>query len=106
MCWFDLDLSNKPYKTLKYHKHAVRRTRFHPRCPLLATASDDGTVQIFHARVFTDLISNPLIVPVKVLRGHAVRRGLGVLDCDWHPHLPWVVSAGADGELLLWQNVP
>jgi ribosome biogenesis protein ERB1 len=47
-------------------------------------------------------MQNPLIVPLKVLRGHAVRSGLGVLDVRWHPTLPWLVSAGSDGEARLW----
>ena len=53
--WFDSELSSRPYKTLKYHAKAVRRAVFHPGgYPLMATASDDGTVHVFHARVFND----------------------------------------------------
>ncbi|KAF8761538.1 Ribosome biogenesis protein YTM1 [Rhizoctonia solani] len=53
LCWFDLELSSKPYKVLRYHSRAIR---------------DDGTVQVFHARVYNDLMTDPLIVPLKVLR--------------------------------------
>ncbi len=53
--WFDTELSSRPYKTLRYHAKAVRRAVFHPGgYPLMATASDDGTVHVFHARVFAD----------------------------------------------------
>lgn len=104
--WFDLDLSSKPYKTLKYHNKAVRSVHFHQRYPLLATAADDGAVHIFHARVFDDLMRNPLIVPVKVLRAHAVDDGLGVFSCHFHPTQPWVFTAGADGAVHLFQNIP
>ncbi len=41
--WFDLDLSSTPYKTLKFHEKAVRAVTFHPRYPLMASCSDDGT---------------------------------------------------------------
>jgi len=104
--WFDLDLGATPYKTLRYHTAGVRRVAFHQGgLPLMATASDDGTLHVFHARVFPgDFTQNPVIVPVKILRGHAVQGGLGVLDFAWHPTLPWVVSAGADGHIRLWRD--
>jgi ribosome biogenesis protein ERB1 len=106
--WWDSELSNKPFKTLRYHTKAVRRTTFHHGgYPLLATASDDGSVHIFHARIFNDFVQNPLIVPVKILKGHAVtKEGLGVLDCVWHPTQPWLVTAGADKTIQLWHNLP
>lgn len=75
---------------------------YHPSYPLFASCSDDGTINVFHGTVYSDLMQNPLIVPLKVLRGHAVRSGLGVLDVRWHPTLPWLVSAGSDGEARLW----
>lgn len=50
---------------------------------------------------FSDLMQNPLIVPVKVLKGHKVERNLGVLDCCFHPHQPWVFSSAADKTIRL-----
>ncbi|MCJ1478628.1 Ribosome biogenesis protein erb1 [Lambiella insularis] len=103
LLWHDLDLSVRPYKTLRYHEKAIRAVRFHQGgLPLFADASDDGTLQIFHGKVVGDLMENATIVPLKVLRGHQVRRELGVLDLDWHPREPWCVSAGADGTCRLW----
>lgn len=102
LCWFDLDLSSKPYKTLRYQTRAIRQVHYHRSYPLFASCSDDGTINIFHGTVYSDLLQNPLIVPLKVLRGHGVRNGLGVLDIKWHPTLPWLISAGADGEARLW----
>ena len=103
LLWHDLDLSDKPYKTLRYHQKAIRAVKFHQGgLPLFADASDDGTVQIFHGKVVGDLMENATIVPLKVLRGHAVKGALGVLDLDWHPRHPWCVSAGADGTCRLW----
>lgn len=100
--WFDLDFAAHPYKKLRYHTRAVRSVAFHPRMPLFATASDDGTVHVFHATVSSDLAQNALLVPLKVLRGHAVRDALGVLTVHWHPTLPWLYSGGADGDARLW----
>ncbi|OCH93615.1 BOP1NT-domain-containing protein [Obba rivulosa] len=102
LCWFDLELSDKPYKVLRYHSRALRSVHFHPTYPLFASSSDDGSIQIFHARVYNDLMTNPLIVPLKILRGHAVKDGLGVLQIRWCARQPWLVSAGADGEVAVW----
>ncbi|KIX95755.1 uncharacterized protein Z520_08463 [Fonsecaea multimorphosa CBS 102226] len=105
LLWMDLDLSPRPYKTLRFHDKAIRTVRFHPstnRYPLFADASDDGTIQVFHGQVTSDMMSNAQIVPLKVLRGHKITGGLGVLDLDWHPQLPWLVSAGGDGTCRLW----
>lgn len=103
LLWHDLDLSVRPYKTLRYHKKAIRAVKFHQGgLPLFADASDDGSLQIFHGKVVGDLMENATIVPLKVLRGHQVKKELGVLDLDWHPREPWCVSAGADGICRLW----
>ena len=102
LLWFDLELSNKPYKVLRYHSRAIRAVAFHKTYPLFASVSDDGTAQIFHGTVFSDFSQNPLIVPLKVLRGHEIKDGLGLLDARWHPTQPWLLTAGADGEARLW----
>ena len=64
-------------------------------------------------------MQNPLIVPVKVLKGHAIVNSLGkrklfvwllvylfvcyagVLDCKFHPTQPWLFTAGADKTIRL-----
>lgn len=103
LLWHDLDLSVRPFKTLRYHKKAIRGVKFHQGgLPLFADASDDGSLQIFHGKVVGDMMENATIVPLKVLRGHTVKKELGVLDLDWHPTQPWLVSAGADGTCRLW----
>lgn len=100
--WFDMELSSRPFKTLRYHNRSVRSVAFHPRYPLFATASDDGTVHVFHASVFDDWLKDPVIVPLKVLRGHRVVNHLGVLDIQFHPTQPWLFSCGADQTARLW----
>jgi len=101
LCWFDLELSSKPYRALRYHSYAIRQVNFHPHLPLFASCSDDATIQIFHGMVYTDLLQNPLIVPVKILRGHGITDHLGVLDCQFHPKQPWIFSCGADTTVRL-----
>lgn len=104
LAWYDLDLSTRPYKALRYHTYAVRGAAFHNSYPLFASSSDDGTAHVFHGRVYADLMTNPLIVPVKILKGHKVVNSSGVLDCAFHPTQPWLFTAGADGDVLLWCN--
>lgn len=89
--------------SVRYHARALRSLVFHPNYPLFASTSDDGTVQVFHARVFNDLLTDPLIVPLKILRGHTLNDGLGVLKSLWCPEQPWLLSAGADGLVIVWQ---
>ncbi|KAL4265650.1 Ribosome biogenesis protein ERB1 [Pleurotus pulmonarius] len=102
LCWFDLELSDKPYKVMRYHAKAIRSLHFHPTYPLFASSSDDGAIQIFHARVYNDLMTDPLIVPLKILRGHTVKDGLGVLQVRWCNRQPWLISSGADGAVNVW----
>lgn len=106
--WFDMDLSTKPYKTLRYHKEAIRQVTYHKRYPLFASSSDDGSVLIFHGTVYNDLMLNPLIVPVKTLKAHEIidhlginSFNLGVLDIVFHPSQPWIFSSGADQTIKL-----
>lgn len=102
LMWFDLEMGQTPYKKMKYHSKAIRTVCFSQTYPLFASSSDDGSLNIFHGQVYEDTVMNPLIVPVKILKGHYVTDKLGVLDCVFHPNQPWVFSAGADGRLLLW----
>ncbi|KAL3150329.1 Ribosome biogenesis protein 1 [Trebouxia sp. C0010 RCD-2024] len=104
LAWYDLDLSTKPYRALRYHSHALRSVAFHKKYPLFASASDDASVHIFHGMVYQDLMTNPLIVPVKILRGHEMNEFEGVFDCAFHPTQPWIFTAGADATIGLFTN--
>ncbi|KAI9691842.1 MAG: Ribosome biogenesis protein erb1 [Bathelium mastoideum] len=103
--WHDLELGAHPFRTLRYHARAVRSVAIHARggeMPLVASAADDGSVHVLHARVVADGLSEPVIVPVKRLAGHRVEGGLGVLEVAWHGREAWCVSVGADGVGRLW----
>lgn len=56
--------------------------------------------------ISSDFIHNALIVPLKVLRGHSVSGDLGVLDTVFHPTQPWIITAGADGTVRIYINIP
>jgi ribosome biogenesis protein ERB1 len=52
LSWFDLDMSGKPYKNLKYHSDSIRQVAYHPSYPLFASASNDGKVVVAHGKVY------------------------------------------------------
>lgn len=101
LIWWDLDLGVKPWRVLKnFHDKGMRSVVFHKKLPLLATASDDGTVQVFHARVSDDLNKQPTLVPVKKL--HA--GDSACVSLHFHSHLPWLFSTTASDDAVckLW----
>lgn len=109
--WIDMELSTKPWRTLKNHSAAVRSLSYHRRYPLLATASDDGTAIVYHARIPQDLMRENELVPVKRLFAHRPQKKkvkeekeqakLTILDVMFHPTQPWLLTAGADGTIGL-----
>ncbi|KAH7294169.1 hypothetical protein KP509_28G059200 [Ceratopteris richardii] len=101
ICWFDMDLSTQPYKTIKNHHEDIQAVAFHTAYPLFASCADDSTVHVFHGMVYNDLLQNPLIVPLKILHGHSKTGGRGILDCCFHSNQPWLFSAGADSVIKL-----
>ncbi|KAM3140913.1 hypothetical protein pb186bvf_006924 [Paramecium bursaria] len=101
VCWFDLDYGNTPYKKMTYHEKGVRKVIFHEKYPLFASCSDDGSVNIFHARVSQDLNEDVLILPLKVLK-LAKSKTNPVMDIAFHPTQPWIYSATESGNIYLW----
>jgi ribosome biogenesis protein ERB1 len=100
--WFDSEVRDKPWKNLRHHGSAVRKVAIHPlagdRLPLMASAGDDRAVHVIYSKVYeNDETKNPMVVPVKKL-GHPDR----VVDCQWHPTLPWIFTACTDGIVRLW----
>jgi len=105
VAWFDLDLGTRPYKTFASHAAGVQAASFHPRYPLFASGAHDGACHVFHGRVYDDLATNPLIVPLKVLRAHEMKHHTGVTSLAWHPQQPWLITTGGDGLARLWVNM-
>ena len=75
---FGLEIKHFEMLPCRYHTKAIRCVAYHKQLPLFASCSDDGSIQIFHGMVYNDLLQNPLIVPVKVLKGrHEIVNNLG-----------------------------
>jgi ribosome biogenesis protein ERB1 len=51
---------------------------------------------------FSDLLQNPLIVPLKRLSNHESYNDFGIFDVIFHPTQPWVFSSGADKTVRLY----
>ncbi|GER41472.1 ribosome biogenesis protein BOP1 homolog [Striga asiatica] len=102
LCWFDMDLSSRPYRVLRCHPKDITGVAYHRSYPLFASCSDDCTAYVFHGMVYSDLNQNPLIVPLEILRGHSSADGRGVLDLKFHPRQPWLFTAGADSLIKLY----
>ena len=62
-------------------------------------------IELFFWTVCSDLTRNPLIVPLKVLKGHEVVGGIGIFSIAFHPRQPWIFTAGADGIINLFQDI-
>lgn len=57
---------------------------------------------IFFRPINSDLLQNPLIVPLKKLLAHKPNNDFGVFDVFWHPTQPWLFSSGADATVRLY----
>ncbi|KAK7071982.1 Ribosome biogenesis protein 1 [Halocaridina rubra] len=99
--WFEMECTRRPH-LLRYHKSAVRSVAYHRKYPLFASAADEGRVIVCHGMVYNDWVKDPLIVPLKELKGHRFFDDLYVLDIAWHPFEAYLFTAGADATIRLW----
>lgn len=68
----------------------------------MASASNDGTVHIFHFKVDQQTFNDAVILPLKVLKGHTKKGAEGVKMIRFHPKQPWIFSVGSDKKVQLW----
>lgn len=87
---------------MQYHDQGVTSTNFHQQYPLMASASNDGSVHIFHFKVDNQTLTDAVILPLKVLKGHTKNAADGVKMIKFHPKQPWIFSVGSDKKVLLW----
>lgn len=87
---------------MQYHEQGVTSTHFHEQYPLMASASNDGSIHIFHFKVDNQTVNDAVILPLKVLKGHLKKEGEGVKMVKFHPKQPWIFSVGVDKKVYLW----
>lgn len=68
IAWFQLDMSDKPFKVMDYHGDKIRNVEFHNLYPLFSSCSRNGKLLIYHATINDDTLQDPVIVPLKVLK--------------------------------------
>jgi ribosome biogenesis protein ERB1 len=68
----------------------------------MASSSNDGTIHIFHFKVDHQTLSDAVILPLKVLKGHEKKGVEGVKMVKFHPKQPWIFSVGVDSKVILW----
>lgn len=59
-------------------------------------------IKHFLCSIRSDLLQNPLIVPLKKLQTHKSHDDFGIFDVVWHPTQPWLFSSGADATIRLY----
>lgn len=68
VAWFQLELSEKPFKIMEYHEDKIKSVSFHSHYPLFSSCSKNGKFLLYHATISSDMIKDPIIVPLKVLK--------------------------------------
>ncbi len=66
VAWFQLELSEKPFKIMDHHRDKIKNVYFHSDYPLFSCCSKNGKLLLYHATISTDMIKDPVIVPLKV----------------------------------------
>jgi ribosome biogenesis protein ERB1 len=110
VAWFQLDLSDKPYKLMDYHGDKIKIVQFHSNYPLFSSCSRNGKLLIYHATIYDDLLGDPLIVPLKVLKPtNTNNNSKNINKCNlvltysyFHPKQPWIFTSGEDNLIRMW----
>jgi ribosome biogenesis protein ERB1 len=70
VAWFQLELSDKPFKIMDYHGDKIRSVEFHANYPLFLSCSRNGKLLVYHATLNDDKLKDPVIVPLKSLKAN------------------------------------
>ena len=97
VCWFQLELSAKPFKTMDYHGDKIKTVEFHCLYPLFASCSRNGKILIYYGKVTEQELTDPLIVPLKEL----YNKSNFTCSC-FHSKMPWIFSGDDKGIIKLW----
>ena len=113
VCWYDLDMSAKPYQVFRLSADmtgqlaqgskstVVRSMSFHPRLPLWSYAGESGSAAIMYGMVYPDDLSkNALLVPMTAVRTDG-SSAVAITCSQYHPKEPWIFVADALGNLAM-----
>ncbi|MEN2499085.1 MAG: Ribosome biogenesis protein erb1 [Marteilia pararefringens] len=95
--WFDLELTIKPLRILNCHSEIVTDVKFHSTSDLFCSASEDGSTVVYDGKVFSDLMKNPEIMPIKKISAHSkTTNEPGVTCVTFTSKLNNIISGGHD----------
>jgi ribosome biogenesis protein ERB1 len=66
--WFQLDMSTEPFKIMEYHGDKIKSVSFHKSYPLALSGSRNGKLLIYHVAINDDILSEPVIIPLKSIK--------------------------------------
>ena len=101
VAWFQVELSNKPFKLMDYHGDKIKSIQFHKKFPIFLSCSRNGKLLIYYGKVTEEEIKDPLIVPLKVLKAKNTKNENYTCAC-FHTKQPWVFTGGEDGKIRCW----
>lgn len=101
VAWFQLELSDKPFKLMDYHQDKIKSIGYHQDFPLFFSCSRNGKLLVYYGKVTEEELTDPLIVPLKILRASNTKNVNYTCSC-FHPKQPWIFSGGEDGIIRLW----
>jgi ribosome biogenesis protein ERB1 len=102
VAWFQLELSQKPFKLMDYHQDKIKAIDYNNNFPLFLSCSRNGKLLVYYGKVYDEELIDPLIVPLKVLKTNNTN-GNNLFTCAcFHPNQIWIFSGGEDGKIRLW----
>ncbi|KAH8740237.1 hypothetical protein FG386_001512 [Cryptosporidium ryanae] len=102
IAWYDLDLSNTPYRLLRYSDSSIKQIQFHLNKSMLFTSNKNGNINVFYSKMPNDIMSEPTFIPLKL-----IKEEFSIITSSvWHSKQPWIFSAGINKQgkssLVLW----
>jgi ribosome biogenesis protein ERB1 len=93
---------------MEFHEDKIKAISFHNNYPLLLSSSRNGQILVYHTTVYNDLVTDPLIVPLKALQSKdskgkvLLKVLLEINNAVFHPKHSWIFSCGEDGLIRKW----
>ena len=61
-------MSTEPFKIMDYHGDKMKSVSYHNSYPLAISCSRNGKLLVYHVGINDDIISEPVIIPLKSIK--------------------------------------